>query len=41
MSVLMADAALMAYLDHNKRFDINIDAYDFQLGERLYKNNDQ
>ncbi len=28
----MAADALAAYLDHNKQFDMNTDASDFQLG---------
>jgi hypothetical protein len=32
MSLLMAADALAAYLDHNKWFDVNTDASDFQLG---------
>ncbi len=32
MCLLMAANALAAYLDHNKRFDANTDASDFQLG---------
>ncbi len=30
--LLMATNALAAYPDHNKRFNINTDASDFQLG---------
>ena len=32
MHALMAANALAAYPDHNKRFDIYIDASDFQFG---------
>ncbi len=32
MHLLMAANALAAYPDHNKRFDVYTDAYDFQLG---------
>ncbi len=31
MHLLMAADALAAYLNHNKRFDVYIDASDFQL----------
>jgi hypothetical protein len=32
MCLLMAANALTAYPDHNKRFDVYVDASDFQLG---------
>jgi hypothetical protein len=32
MCLLMAANALAAYPDHNKQFDVYIDASDFQLG---------
>ncbi len=32
MCLFMADDALAAYLDHNKRFDVYTYASDFQLG---------
>jgi hypothetical protein len=32
MRLLMAADALSAYQDHNKRFDVDTDASDFQLG---------
>jgi hypothetical protein len=32
MRLLMAANALAAYLNHNKQFDMNTDASDFQLG---------
>jgi hypothetical protein len=37
MGLLMAADALTAYPDHNKRFDINNDTSDFQLGTCMFK----
>ncbi len=37
MCLLMAAYALAAYPDHNKQFDVNTDASDFQLGACIIK----